>query len=160
MIWSFWFFFFFQAEDGIRDDLVTGVQTCALPISMREQLLNRRGREGLQQLLAHGGIGIFVLDGLQHFECVRAAPESTLRLRGPVQRILAEQRVVLRFEEPPETLSGTILREFFVAESKRRARSPDVCTVLDGEGRKFLISAGRGVVERAGEFGKFFLRGL
>src|SRR5258708_21148954 len=28
-IWSF----FFQAEDGIRDDLVTGVQTCALPIS-------------------------------------------------------------------------------------------------------------------------------
>src|SRR2546425_7313564 len=26
------FFFFFQAEDGIRDKLVTGVQTCALPI--------------------------------------------------------------------------------------------------------------------------------
>src|SRR5258708_4857385 len=31
----FFFFFFFQAEDGIRDDLVTGVQTCALPISTR-----------------------------------------------------------------------------------------------------------------------------
>src|SRR2546425_1527234 len=27
------YFFFFQAEDGIRDKLVTGVQTCALPIS-------------------------------------------------------------------------------------------------------------------------------
>src|SRR2546425_11157992 len=27
--------FFFQAEDGIRDKLVTGVQTCALPISAR-----------------------------------------------------------------------------------------------------------------------------
>src|SRR5256885_8885208 len=27
-------FFFFQAEDGIRDYKVTGVQTCALPISM------------------------------------------------------------------------------------------------------------------------------
>src|SRR6516165_1063888 len=27
------FFFFFQAEDGIRDLTVTGVQTCALPIS-------------------------------------------------------------------------------------------------------------------------------
>src|SRR5437762_14185383 len=26
--------FFFQAEDGIRDTSVTGVQTCALPISM------------------------------------------------------------------------------------------------------------------------------
>src|SRR3989454_5154073 len=34
------FFFFFQAEDGIRDYKVTGVQTCALPIflpSMRER---------------------------------------------------------------------------------------------------------------------------
>src|SRR6266568_5870088 len=29
---SFWWFFFFQAEDGIRDGTVTGVQTCALPI--------------------------------------------------------------------------------------------------------------------------------
>src|SRR5947208_6026542 len=30
-------FFFFQAESGIRDDLVTGVQTCALPISGRRR---------------------------------------------------------------------------------------------------------------------------
>src|SRR6266487_6072124 len=29
--------FFFQAEDGIRDGRVTGVQTCALPISLFEQ---------------------------------------------------------------------------------------------------------------------------
>src|SRR5690625_7793593 len=28
-------FFFFQAEDGIRDGHVTGVQTCALPILLR-----------------------------------------------------------------------------------------------------------------------------
>src|SRR5205823_10007326 len=31
-------FFFFQAEDGIRDKLVTGVQTCALPISRARSL--------------------------------------------------------------------------------------------------------------------------
>src|SRR5256884_5984784 len=30
------FFFFFQAEDGIRDVAVTGVQTCALPILFLE----------------------------------------------------------------------------------------------------------------------------
>src|SRR5438094_4985876 len=30
----FLFFFFLQAEDGIRDRTVTGVQTCALPISL------------------------------------------------------------------------------------------------------------------------------
>src|SRR5271166_389882 len=29
-----WLVFFFQAEDGIRDGHVTGVQTCALPISL------------------------------------------------------------------------------------------------------------------------------
>src|SRR6266511_3788957 len=33
MLVYFFFFFFFQAEDGIRDFHVTGVQTCALPIS-------------------------------------------------------------------------------------------------------------------------------
>src|SRR2546425_12734498 len=32
------FFFFFQAEDGIRDKLVTGVQTCALPILSQDLL--------------------------------------------------------------------------------------------------------------------------
>src|SRR6266851_7432969 len=31
------FFFFFQAEDGIRDRDVTGVQTCALPISLNRE---------------------------------------------------------------------------------------------------------------------------
>src|SRR5207244_8256020 len=30
---------FFQAEDGIRDDLVTGVQTCALPISLLDRTM-------------------------------------------------------------------------------------------------------------------------
>src|SRR5467141_5042752 len=37
-------FFFFQAEDGIRDSSVTGVQTCALPISSL-QILCHAGRE-------------------------------------------------------------------------------------------------------------------
>src|SRR3989454_7085778 len=35
-LYSLLCFFFFQAEDGIRDYKVTGVQTCALPISHRE----------------------------------------------------------------------------------------------------------------------------
>src|SRR6266487_3641546 len=33
------FFFFFQAEDGIRDGRVTGVQTCALPISVAASMV-------------------------------------------------------------------------------------------------------------------------
>src|SRR5687768_18007296 len=35
--------FFFQAEDGIRDVAVTGVQTCALPISCRSRKCGRPG---------------------------------------------------------------------------------------------------------------------
>src|SRR5438105_6175833 len=49
----FFFFFFFQAEDGIRDPLVTGVQTCALPISLddrRVQLLRHHRRAGRRVL--------------------------------------------------------------------------------------------------------------
>src|SRR5690348_18134617 len=39
------FFFFFQAEDGIRDGRVTGVQTCALPIySVGTMLARHRAR--------------------------------------------------------------------------------------------------------------------
>src|SRR5215470_19415374 len=37
-------FFFFQAEDGIRDATVTGVQTCALPISSAPGALARTVR--------------------------------------------------------------------------------------------------------------------
>src|SRR5690625_6073703 len=39
------FLFFFQAEDGIRDGHVTGVQTCALPISARAWWRRRRGAD-------------------------------------------------------------------------------------------------------------------
>src|SRR5438876_11217187 len=47
-------FFFFQAEDGIRDGRVTGVQTCALPISPSPQTrpTSDRLRETLFNILA------------------------------------------------------------------------------------------------------------
>src|SRR2546429_2331765 len=38
-------FFFFQAEDGIRDVAVTGVQTCALPICRRTLTAGRPATE-------------------------------------------------------------------------------------------------------------------
>src|SRR2546426_9325184 len=54
-------FFFFQAEDGIRDYKVTGVQTCALPIlsceDMAGQFAGQRGLLLLQLGLDHGVAG-------------------------------------------------------------------------------------------------------
>src|SRR2546428_5260608 len=50
------FFFFFQAEDGIRDLIVTGVQTCALPIyrgkSFRLETTRRQAASAVEQTLA------------------------------------------------------------------------------------------------------------
>src|SRR5205085_6815205 len=50
------FFFFFQAEDGIRDLTVTGVQTCALPIS------HRAIHQGLTGVDTNGDVGNFFFD--------------------------------------------------------------------------------------------------
>src|SRR6266404_651516 len=51
------FCFFFQAEDGIRDKLVTGVQTCALPISGGGMEPEPAGDLRRQLALEHGAPG-------------------------------------------------------------------------------------------------------
>src|SRR3712207_9574597 len=57
------YIFFFQAEDGIRDIGVTGVQTCALPISSLDQLR----LELVQSLVAPPAVGVYdgFLDTIQ-----------------------------------------------------------------------------------------------
>src|SRR5262249_56817044 len=56
--------FFLQAEDGIRDWSVTGVQTCALPIYARvaDRLLERRLGDRLVRELGQRGLGVEGLD--------------------------------------------------------------------------------------------------
>src|SRR2546430_7307867 len=66
------FFFFFQAEDGIRDLTVTGVQTCALPIFGRLRDLDRHvhvlgAAEDLPVIIA--GLDLLAVDG-QHIVAV------------------------------------------------------------------------------------------
>src|SRR2546430_5542160 len=59
--------FFFQAEDGIRDLTVTGVQTCALPIWLQDngswcgpsQTLTRDGIVNEDWQVIHGGDGFY-----------------------------------------------------------------------------------------------------
>src|SRR6266478_8947419 len=54
------FFFFFQAEDGIRDLTVTGVQTCALPILAMACQTTSSGVL-LWRFLAGVGIGVEII---------------------------------------------------------------------------------------------------
>src|SRR5690606_40941458 len=49
-------FFFFQAEDGIRDFHVTGVQTCALPIFGNRSRARATVREQALLMGLHGGL--------------------------------------------------------------------------------------------------------
>src|SRR2546430_7993117 len=58
-------FFFFQAEDGIRDLTVTGVQTCALPIFLGIRLCERCSH--LESLTQKG-----IIAGLVHRGGLRA----------------------------------------------------------------------------------------
>src|SRR2546429_7356441 len=53
--------FFFQAEDGIRDVAVTGVQTCALPISGGEACIHFRVTNGRGQGVS-AALGLQVVD--------------------------------------------------------------------------------------------------
>ena len=55
-------FFFFQAEDGIRDYDVTGVQTCALPIFLRS-LCDIWERHGSGLIAFHGQSGDIMFQG-------------------------------------------------------------------------------------------------
>src|SRR5205823_10314729 len=64
---------FFQAEDGIRDKLVTGVQTCALPIFAGDvggDRGRRAGAEALVDLLGDGLADIGLARGDHHLGAV------------------------------------------------------------------------------------------
>src|SRR6266576_6364567 len=56
------FFFFFQAEDGIRDLYVSGVQTCALPIFVDNALRHGNGTVTLSATEAGGMVSLQVGD--------------------------------------------------------------------------------------------------
>src|SRR2546427_12939250 len=75
------FFFFFQAEDGIRDLTVTGVQTCALPIYCRRAAARRRGAAvrlpGLGRGARHHGL---------HAVCRWRPPHPQLAAAAPAPR--------------------------------------------------------------------------
>src|SRR5207237_2322555 len=69
---SWCFFFFFQAEDGIRDSSVTGVQTCALPIwaiGLPMDVTSETSVRAAFQttVLAYGGLDVLVSNaGIAH----------------------------------------------------------------------------------------------
>src|SRR5439155_9231453 len=94
--------FFFQAEDGIRDGHVTGVQTCALPISDLASLIHDK-TEGhplfainlLQYLSEHGDIG----RTNAHWSLIRPLAELDLEAPESVRSMISKKIDALEAEE-------------------------------------------------------------
>src|SRR5690606_40209751 len=101
------FYFFFQAEDGIRDFHVTGVQTCALPISLDQGKLRQDMVNSARFLKSHelsngklGAVGFCWGGGMVNhlavalgddldagvpFYCPAAAPEGVAEIKAPLR---------------------------------------------------------------------------
>src|SRR5258708_29765566 len=80
-------FFFFQAEDGIRDDLVTGVQTCALPI-FRRRFQN---------------VDVLLVDDVQFLTNRKEMQAELLRLTEALQQV--GHQIVLASDRPPAEIA-------------------------------------------------------
>src|SRR5438105_9055781 len=95
--------FFFQAEDGIRDPLVTGVQTCALPISTPAELAALPGVRAVRPALDRTALTVA--------EVHRAVPAllGLLERRGAELSLLATHHATL--EDVFVSLTGRQLRD-------------------------------------------------
>src|SRR5688572_31008941 len=91
MLYNFLFcVFFFQAEDGIRDLTVTGVQTCALPISPFRRQHHRLQTQTQEGALVSDRVDLLG-DDLVHVQRVQPPAETSLR-RSEERRVGKECR--------------------------------------------------------------------
>src|SRR3989441_753978 len=134
-------FFFFQAEDGIRDKLVTGVQTCALPISHGQRarparrVRHRDGRPGLGRPRARAGAGE------RHGQRGR---------ESQVARRAGERRSLPAESAGPGALAPGDPRAALRARPRPRARAADRPHAAGPQGGRGLISGVALVAKPAG----------
>src|SRR5690606_40669850 len=88
---AFLLFFFFQAEDGIRDFHVTGVQTCALPICRRWSTVSEKAK-GTCRPSAVKACRAIVVDGASA-RLTSARVISICAVGGSARRRSEERRV-------------------------------------------------------------------
>src|SRR5258708_30072037 len=115
------FFFFFQAEDGIRDDLVTGVQTCALPIScalqqMREVQLDQLKAEEQETLKGASVLG----ESFSAWAIANSVGSEPDRIEQLCE-VLAESRRFIRSVGIQELPDGTVSAHYEFGHSLYRA---------------------------------------
>src|SRR2546430_5469750 len=113
-------YFFFQAEDGIRDLTVTGVQTCALPISLG-------GRT--KQVVVAVGVG----DSLVRHAELPMVPVADMRIM-----LKYNSKNYLQQDLPDHVFDCFVIPPRAVAKSEA-PKASQKCTVLVGCAKKQLI---------------------
>src|SRR5207248_776897 len=111
------FVFFFQAEDGIRDRTVTGVQTCALPICIASAAARRAGLAATAYRVVHAegdGLPSLVVDRSGPYAVAQLLSAGLEQVRDDVLAwlgaALAPERVLLR-NDPAIRPHGALWRE-------------------------------------------------
>src|SRR5882762_154180 len=134
-------FFFFQAEDGIRDSSVTGVQTCALPIS---KSAHRHGVPGVDAA------------GISR-EC-REHGETGEKMRMPGKRVIAQRarRLGQNHRESDESEGLPKLRRFEPDEKNKETAARGGEEAANRALRGIVTQGGQpgGEIERCTEDGK------
>src|SRR5437764_11702067 len=98
-------FFFFQAEDGIRDTSVTGVQTCALPIS----------EDGDEIIYPNPGFPIY--ESMINYVGAKAVPiqlreEMDFRLDvGELSRLINDRTKLIILNSPQNPTGGVLTKK-------------------------------------------------
>src|SRR5438132_6604896 len=124
------FFFFFQAEDGIRDHCVTGVQTCALPISRRRTVAApARARAGAATVRRRAAlrpmrrrVRVLIVEGSAVTRRVLSAilaADRELEVAGAVAGVQDAHEAMARLRPDVVTLDAAILSRRGLASLER-----------------------------------------
>src|SRR5690554_1889979 len=118
-------FFFFQAEDGIRDADVTGVQTCALPISYDSERIH-----GISTLLAETD-GVALADMLEEFNSALKRSEFIVGQNvGFDINVMGSEFVRLNMETP--------MHDMPILDTCTETTA-ELCRIPGGRGGKFKL---------------------
>src|SRR6266436_9979712 len=142
---ALWEFFFFQAEDGIRDVAVTGVQTCALPICNLRHHIRTRLEDGGND--SDRCLDLAQDEALVEFSLLQHAAERVRHVRYLFDaiddisefRVIEDEAFVQRFGN-----LAFCLGKIFLVRLENR-----LCVLLEGSGN---VMEDRGPVRRGGQF--------